>query len=246
MHYGYDLPKQKPDMLDLLKMLDEVGFYSIRLLYLYPEEITEEELLFIASSKSIEPYFDVPIQCASDHLLKLMNRHGSKDDMLSLFKRIKELMPNAVLRTTLISGFPGEKEEDHQEALEFIKEVRFDHLGDFIYSREEGTAAYSYKDQVPYSVKKRRQKEIMALASLLSKENNKRRIGETMEGIVTGYDETRKKYTLRSYWNAPDDIDGNIFFTSSTPLKEGDIVRVLLNGSSTYDLYGEFVEKKAH
>ncbi len=245
MHYGCDFPSKKPDMLDLLKMLDEIGFYSIRLLYLYPEEITEEELLFIASSKSIEPYFDVPVQCASNHLLKLMNRHGSKEEMLSLFKRIKELMPNAVLRSTFISGFPGEREIDHKEALEFIKEVRFDHLGDFIYSREEGTAAYSYKEQVPYATKKRRQKEIMSLAALISKENNERRIGEIMEGIVTGYDEKRGEYTLRSHWNAPDDIDGNIFFSSETPLKEGEIVSVKIVKSSIYDLYADFLGKKA-
>ncbi len=244
MHYGCDFPNKKPDMLDLLKMLDSLGFYSIRLLYLYPEEITEEELLFIASSKSIAPYFDVPIQCASDHLLKLMNRHGDVASMLSLFKRIKELMPKAVLRTTLISGFPGENEEDHKATLSFIKEVGFDHLGDFTYSREEGTAAYSYKDQVPYSTKKRRQKEVMALAASISKEHNERHIGETMEGIVTGYDNERKRYSLRSYWNAPDEIDGNIFFTSETPLKEGDIAQVKILSSSTYDLYGKFLAKK--
>lgn len=244
MHYGCDFPSKKPDMLDLLKMLDSLGFYSIRLLYLYPEEITEEELLFIASSKSIAPYFDVPIQCASDHLLKLMNRHGDVASMLSLFKRIKELMPKAVLRTTLISGFPGESEEDHKATLSFIREVGFDHLGDFTYSREEGTAAYSYKDQVPYSTKKRRQKEVMALAASISKEHNGKHIGETMEGIITGYDGERKRYSLRSYWNAPDEIDGNIFFTSDTPLKEGDIASVKIISSSTYDLYGEFLAKK--
>lgn len=241
MHYGCDFPGKKPNMLDLLKAIDELGFYSVRLLYLYPEEITEEELLFIRDSKTIEPYFDVPIQCASNHLLKLMNRHGTKEEMIRLFKRIKELMPNAVLRTTLISGFPGESEEDHLEALDFIKEIRFDHLGDFIYSREEGTAAYSYPDQIPYMRKKRRQKEIMELASKISFENNSKHVGEIMEGIVTSFDGIRQRYSLRSYWNAPDDIDGNIYFTSPKGLKVGDIVKIKITGYSTYDLSGEAI-----
>ncbi len=245
MHYGCDFKNKKPDMLDLLKAIDEIGFYSVRLLYLYPEEITDVELLFIRDSKTIEPYFDVPIQCASNHLLKLMNRHGNKEEMLSLFHRIKELMPKATLRTTLISGFPGESEADHLEALEFMKEVRFDHLGDFIYSREEGTAAYSFKDQIPYMTKKRRQKEIMELAQKISYENNKAHIGEVMEGLVTGFDGIHHRYSLRSYWNAPDDIDGNIFFTSNETLKLGEVVEVKITDSSVYDLFGEFVDKKA-
>lgn len=244
MHYGCDFPNKKPDMLDLLKAIDEVGFYSVRLLYLYPEEITDDELLFIRDSKTIEPYFDVPIQCASNHLLKLMNRHGSKEEMLLLFKKIKTLMPKAVLRTTLISGFPGETESDHQEALDFIKEVGFDHLGDFVYSREEGTAAYRYKDQVHPSTKKRRQKEIMQMAMRISYANNKAHIGETMEGLVTSYNASKKEYTLRSYWNAPDDIDGNIYFQSETPLSSGDIVNVMIDQASVYDLFGHFVSKK--
>ncbi len=245
MHYGCDFPNKKPDMLDLLKAIDGIGFYSVRLLYLYPEEITDEELLFIRDSKTIEPYFDVPIQCASNHLLKLMNRHGSKEEMLSLFLRIKELMPSAILRTTLISGFPMESEFDHLEALDFIKKVRFDHLGDFIYSREEGTAAYSFKDQIPYMTKKRRQKEIMELAQKISYENNKTHIGEAMEGLVIGFDEVHHRYSLRSYWNAPDDIDGNIFFTSNETLKLGEVVEVRITDSSVYDLFGEFVSKIA-
>lgn len=153
-------------------------------------------------------------------------------------------MPKAVLRTTLISGFPGETESDHQEALDFIKEVGFDHLGDFVYSREEGTAAYRYKDQVHPSTKKRRQKEIMQMAMRISYANNKAHIGETMEGLVTSYNASKKEYTLRSYWNAPDDIDGNIYFQSETPLSSGDIVNVMIDQASVYDLFGHFVSKK--
>ena len=241
MHYGCDFSDRKNHMLELLKALDEMGFYSIRLLYLYPEEITDEELLFIKNSRSIAHYFDIPIQCASDHLLKLMHRHGSKEEMLSLFKRIKELMPEAILRTTLISGFPGENEEDQKETIAFIKEVAFDHLGDFTYSREEGTAAYSFKDQIPEKIKKERRKEIMSLQRRISQKRNHLLEGTIMEGLVTGYDSATKLYTLRSYWNAPDDIDGNIFFSSEKPLKDGEIVKVKITNAFIYDLMGKLV-----
>lgn len=241
LHYGADTHKEGQDVINLLKRLDEVGFFSVRLLYLYPEEISEEELLFIKNSKSILPYFDIPIQSASNHVLKRMNRHGSKEDMLALFAHIKELFPNAVLRTTLIAGFPGETEEDHQETLEFIKEVEFDHLGCFSYSQEEGTASYSYPDQLDEKTKKRRTNEIMAAQKSITYKKNQSRVGEKMEGLVIGYDKIRDKYMLRSYWNAPDGIDGNIFFHSDIPLKEGDIVTVIIKEAYPYDLIGELV-----
>lgn len=241
MHYGADFKGKKPDVLDLMKALDEMGFYSVRMLYLYPEEVTEEQLQFIANSKTIEHYFDVPIQCASNHVLKLMNRHGTKEDMLALFKRIKELMPEAVLRTTLISGFPGETEEDHKETLEFIEEIGFDKLGDFIYSREEGTRAFNLPDQVDEKIKKKRHDEIMKAQRKISYRLNKAQVGKIMKGMVVGYDNRTGDYLLRSYWNAPDDVDGNIYFTSKRSLKEGDIVSVKITDSLVYDLLGEEV-----
>lgn len=243
MHYGKDFPSNKPNMLDLMKELDSLGFYSIRLLYLYPEEVSDEELDFIAHSKTIAPYFDVPIQCASDHVLKAMNRHGNVEDMRLLFKKIKTLMPKAVLRTTLITGFPGETKKDHEETLNFIKEIRFDHLGVFTYSREEGTAAYNRKGQVRESTKKKRFNELMEEQRQITFSLNKEKVGEVMEGLVIGYDEMKKMYSLRSYWNAPDGIDGNIFFKSETKLNEGDIVKVKILKAGVYDLLGEFVKE---
>lgn len=242
MHYGKDFPNHQPDMLALMKELDSLGFYSIRLLYLYPEEVTDEELDFIASSKSIAPYFDVPIQSASDHVLKEMNRHGTVEDMRILFKKIRERMPKAILRTTLIAGFPNESEEDHQETLSFIKEVRFDHLGVFTYSREEGTAAYKRKNQVPENVKKERYNELMETQREISFSMNKEHIGEVMEGIVIGYDPMKKMYSLRSYWNAPDGIDGNIYFKSEKKLTEGEVTHVKILKAGVYDLLGELSE----
>ncbi len=241
MHYGTDFKNKKPDILDLMKALDEMGFYSIRMLYLYPEEIKDEQLVFIKNSKSIAHYFDVPIQSASNNVLKLMNRHGSKEDMLSLFKRIKELMPEAVLRTTLISGFPGEREEDHKETLSFIEEVGFDKLGDFIYSKEEGTKAYLLPNQISEKEKKKRHDEIMKAQRKISYRLNKKQIGKVMEGLVIGKDDRTGEYLLRSYWNAPDDVDGNIYFTSKRALKEGDVVSVKITDSLVYDLLGQEV-----
>ncbi len=241
MHYGNDL-KDGTNMLDLMKELDELGFYSVRVLYMYPEEITDEELLFIKNSKTIVPYFDVPIQTVSNKMLRLMNRHGTVEEMKELFHKIKEWMPKSVLRTTLISGFPGETIKEHRETMSFLEEIPFDHLGVFSFSREEGTAAYRMLHQVRHSTAERRRDEIMRLAKTQSYKLNKERIGEVMEGIVTGYNKAKKMYTLRSYWNAPDDIDGNIYFESKETLKEGEIVKVKITNALVYDLMGELVK----
>ena len=241
MHYGLDFENKKPNMLDLLKELDALSFQSIRLLYLYPEEITDEELLFIRDSKHIEPYFDIPIQSASDEVLKKMNRHGDVSEMRELFKKIDALFPKKALRTTLIAGFPGESVEDHKKTLEFLKEVRFDHLGVFTYSREEGTAAYSRPSQVPEKEKQRRKDEIMRLAKSTSYERNKEHVGEVMDGFVTHFDPKEKLYLLRSYWNAPDDIDGRIFFRGLKEHKVGERVKVKIERAFVYDLMGEEV-----
>ncbi|MCI2111739.1 MAG: 30S ribosomal protein S12 methylthiotransferase RimO [Bacilli bacterium] len=239
--YGSDFPARRPGILDLLKELDGMGFYSLRLLYLYPDEISSDLIDFVKASRSVAPYFDVPIQSGSDHVLKLMNRHGDRADMVRLFKEIKEKIPGAILRTTLIAGFPEETEEDQKETLSLMEEVRFDHLGCFTYSREEGTLAYKLPGQVQEGTKKRRRDEIMAVQRKISYERNKKLVGRTMEGLVTGYDPKRKLYTLRSYWNAPDDIDGNVFFASPTPLKNGEIASVRITSSFIYDLLGEKV-----
>jgi ribosomal protein S12 methylthiotransferase len=240
--YGIDFPSKKPDIIDLLTELDQMGFVSIRLLYLYPDEINDSLLELVKNSRSIAHYFDIPVQCASDHLLKAMKRHGSAQSTLELFEKIRRMMPEAILRTTLISGFPGETEEDQKQTIAFIKKVRFDHLGVFAYSREEGTAAYDYPDQIPSALKERRRDQIMALQRKISYERNKLLVGKPMEGFVIGYDESKKLYSLRSYWNAPDDIDGNIFFTSTEKLVEGSLAKVKITSAFVYDLMGEASE----
>lgn len=241
--YGIDFPSKKPDIVDLLKSLEDIGFYSIRLLYLYPSEISLGLIKHIASSKQIAHYFDIPVQCASDHLLKLMNRHGDMAQMRQLFKDIKEICPDAILRTTLIAGFPGENEEDLEETKEFLNEVEFDHMGCFTYSREEGTASYSYPNQIKESIKKKRKDELMKLQQVISFKKALSQVGKTFEGIVISSRLSDGTYMLRSTWNAPDEIDGNIYFKSDRDLAEGDIVKVKITSAFTYDLAGELINE---
>lgn len=238
--YGLDL-KEKKTIVDLLKGLLEIKELSfIRLLYLYPDEITDELIDLIAKEKRLTPYFDIPIQHSEDKILKAMNRRGDKAYLTNLFKKIKAKIPNAVLRTTVMVGFPGETKEDFDNLLKFIEEVKFDHLGGFTYSKEEGTKSYDFPHQVRQATKQKRLDDLMALQQKISYDLNKRHIGEIMNGLVVGKE--NGYYLLRSYWNAPDDVDGKILFSSEEELNEGDIVNVKIRESYVYDLYGEIVK----
>ena len=240
--YGQDFKGKKPDICDLLRALEEIGFYSIRLLYLYPSEISDELIDLIANSKTIAHYFDIPVQCASDKLLKLMRRHCDQKETIELFHKIKQKCPDAILRTTLITGFSGETIEDQRQTLRFLEQIRFDHMGCFAYSPEEGTYGATLPHRVRASTKQRRMNELMALQRKISYANNKARIGEMMEGLVIDRGSRPNEYKLRSYWNAPDDIDGNIYFTSNRPLDIGEVVSVKITGAFVYDLHGEIIE----
>ncbi len=240
-NYGIDFPHQKPNIVDLLKEIEAIGFFSIRLLYLYPSEISDELIHLIADSKQIAHYFDIPVQCASDHLLKAMRRHADANKTLELFDKIREICPDAILRTTLISGFPGENEEDQKETIEFLKRVRFDHMGCFTYSREEGTTSYDYPDQIPEDLKEARKAELMKIQRKIAYEQAKKQVGKIYSGIVTGKGKNEGEYLFRCAWNAPDDIDGSVVFHSQVALKEGDLVKVKITSAFVYDLMGEFV-----
>ena len=239
--YGFDL-KEKKNIVDLLKELEKIGFYSIRLLYLYPDEINDELIDFISQSKAVKPYFDIPFQHSSNRLLKAMFRKGVKIDYQQLIDKIRNKIPHAVLRTTYIVGFPGESDEDFLDLIEFTKKNKFDHMGAFKYSREDGTPAYNYPDQIPDNLKNLRLNKIMEIQKKISYQNNKNRIGEIMEGIVLDYNSKTNTYSLRSYWNAPDDIDGKISFTSNKKLEVGDIVKVKITNAFVYDLFGEYID----
>lgn len=242
--YGSDIKEYKTDIVDLLKSLLEIKeFDYVRLLYLYPDEISDELIELMGKEERLTPYFDIPIQHASSKVLKAMNRRGDKEFLLNLFNKIKEKVPNAILRTTLIVGFPGESEEDFNELYDFINEVKFDHLGAFTYSREEDTKSYDFDNQIEEKVKKARYRKIMMAQKKISRAKNKNRVGEIHTGLVIDYDYLKNVYYLRSHFNAPDDIDGSIIFKSEIPLEEGQIVKVLITGYDSYNLYGDLIEK---
>ena len=239
--YGLDL-KEKKTIVDLLKELLKIqGLEYIRLLYLYPDEITDELIDLIAKEERLTPYFDIPIQHSEDKILKAMNRRGDKAYLKELFMKIRNKIPHAILRTTIMVGFPGETKEDFDNMLEFVKEIKFDHLGAFKYSREEGTKSYDFPHQVRENTKQKRLETLMELQQGISYELNKNHIGETMSGLVVGKE--NDYYLLRSYFNAPDDIDGKIIFRSDRALKKGEKVQVRILEAYVYDLYGELVNK---
>ena len=238
--YGIDL-KEKYNVVDLLKGLLRIEKLDyIRLLYLYPDEITDELIDLIASEKRLTSYFDIPIQHSEDHILKAMNRRGNKEFLRKLFNKIKEKVPNAVLRTTVMVGFPGETEEDVNNLISFMEEIEFDHLGAFTYSREEDTKSYDFDNQIDEETKKKRLDKVMRAQQGISYRKNKTHIGEIMEGLVVGKE--KEQYLLRSYWNAHDDVDGKIYFSSDEELNEGDMVKVKITGAFVYDLMGEIIK----
>ncbi len=239
--YGSDIGQY--DIVTLLKELLKIKeFKYIRLLYLYPDEISDELIELMGKEPRLTPYFDIPIQHASSKVLKAMNRRGDKELLTNLFNKIKETVPNAILRTTLIVGFPGETDEDFNELVSFVKEMKFDHLGAFTYSREDGTKSFDFPDQVDEDIKIARYNEIMRIQKHISLMQNKKQLSTIHTGIVLSYDYESNTYSLRSHWNAPDDIDGDIIFTSEEPLQEGQIVNVKITSCDHYNLYGELVK----
>ncbi len=241
--YGIDFKDKKVNIVDLLKGLLEIKELEyIRLLYLYPDEISDELIDLIGKESRLTPYFDIPIQHSESHILKDMYRRGDKEFLINLFTKIRKRVPNAILRTTVMVGFPGEKEEDVDNLIKFIEEVKFDHLGAFTYSQEEGTPAALFTNQVNEDDKKKRLAKVMKAQQKVSYIQNKKHIGEVMRGLVVGKDDHGNNL-LRSYWNAPDDVDGKIFFTSKKELHNGDIVKVKITDAFVYDLMGEEVDE---
>lgn len=215
-------------------------FASIRLLYLYSYEVTDELLEVIYQNQEVlHPYFDIPIQHASNKMLKLMNRKDKKEDIINLINKIRNKFEKSIIRTTLIVGFPHETEEDFNELNEFIKENKFDHLGVFAYSQEEGTKGATMDNQIDEDIKNLRKQVIMNTQQRISYELNKKHVGEIMDAIVVG--SYRNSYLVRTYFNAPDDIDGNVYISSTRPLKLGEEVKVKITSASVYDLEGELL-----
>ena len=238
--YGIDIADPNVNIVNLLKELLKIKELDyIRLLYLYPDEINDDLIDLIGSEPRLTPYFDIPIQHSESSILKAMYRRGDKEFLINLFIKIRQRVPNAVLRTTVMVGFPGETEEDVDNLIGFMKEIRFDHLGAFTFSQEEGTDAAKLPNQIDECVKKERLDRVMKAQQKISYQQNKKHIGEVMEGLVVGLE--NDNYLLRSYWNAPDDVDGKIYFSSPKELKMGDKVKVKINNAFVYDLMGEYV-----
>ena len=236
--YGADIYGE-PKLCDLLRELCKIeGLHWIRTLYTYPERITDELLDLLATEKKLVKYLDMPIQHANGDILKRMNRRGDYESLSALIDRIREKVPNITLRTTLITGFPGETKEQFEELDRFVLEKRFDRLGCFAYSAEEGTVAGEFTDQVDEQIRLDRAEHIMENQLTVAAEKNAEKIDTDTEVLIEGWDDYIKCYFGRTPCDAPE-VDGKIFFLSDRQLKIGDFVTVHINDTLDYDLLGE-------
>lgn len=236
--YGTDLygEKRLPRLLQELAKLPEIHW--IRILYCYPEEITEELIETIAREPKVCHYLDIPIQHASDRILKRMGRRTTREELTALIGRLRERIPDICLRTTLISGFPGESQEDFEELYRFVNEMEFDRLGVFPYSREEDTAAAGMPDQVPEEIREARRDELMELQQAVAFDRAEEMTGRVLEVMVEGKAADEDVYVTRTYRDAPG-VDGYLFLNTTASLMTGDFVKALVTGSNEYDLTGE-------
>lgn len=238
--YGFDLYGELK-LPELLKKLNEIdGIEWIRLLYCYPDRITDELLDTIASCEKVLHYMDIPLQHADGKILKAMNRTGDRASLTALIDKIREKLPDVILRTTFITGFPGEDEEAFNELSEFIDDIQFDRLGCFPYSVEEGTPAASMENKIDDEVKKHRADVIMEQQFDIFQYKQKQHIGTVLKCIVEGYDAYTDSYFGRTWMDAPE-IDSAVYFTGKGEYEEGDIVDVEIFDINEYDLMGEIV-----
>lgn len=235
--YGKDLYGKKSLHILLKKLCEIRGIRWIRILYCYPEEIYDELIETIRDEKKICHYLDIPIQHASDRILKRMGRRTSKQELIDIVGKLRKEIPDIVLRTTLITGFPGETEEDHEELKEFVDEMEFDRLGVFTYSPEENTPAAEMADQVSEEVKEERRDELMELQQEISYDRGQDRIGQELLVMIEGKVADESAYIGRTYGDAPK-VDGYIFVQTGELLMTGDFAKVRVTGALEYDLIG--------
>ena len=240
--YGRDLYGKKalPELLEKLCRIP--GLYWIRLLYCYPEEITDELIACMKKEPKICHYLDMPIQHASDRILKRMGRRTDQKELRERIGRLREEIPDICLRTTLISGFPGETQEEFEELYNFADEMEFDRLGVFPYSQEEGTPAAEFPDQIPQEIREVRRDELMELQQEIAFEKAQAQKGRTLLAMIEGKVEDENAYVARTYMDAPG-VDGLLFINTSKQLLTGDFVRVRVTGSYEYDLIGELEDE---
>ena len=236
--YGKDLYGEKtlPKLLHELAQIP--GIYWIRIQYCYPEEITDELIDAIAAEPKVCNYLDIPIQHASDNVLKRMGRRTDQAELRAIIGKLREKIPDICLRTTLISGFPGETQEDFEELYRFVNEMEFDRLGVFPYSQEEDTPAATMEDQVPQEVKEFRRDELMELQQAIAFDKAEDMVGRILTVMIEGKVADEETYVARTYRDAPN-VDGYLFVNTSANLMTGDFVKVLVTDSNEYDLIGE-------
>ncbi len=237
--YGTDI-YSRPSLDMLLKaILERTKMPWIRIMYLYPDNITDELIETFNSSDRILKYMDIPLQHASDHVLKMMNRHINKEETHALISKLRTKIDDLVLRTTFIVGFPGESEEDFKELLNFIKEEKFDKLGVFEYSDEEGTRSYSFNEKLDEDTKRRRREEIMDAQMDISRASLEKRVGTVMKCLIE--DGADVEYTARSFMDAPD-VDGLVYISTDKDLELGSFYDIKITEALEYDLRGEIYE----
>ncbi len=238
--YGKDIYGEK-SLHKLLRELCKVsGIRWIRILYCYPEEITDELIRVMKEEPKICHYLDLPIQHANDRILKRMGRRTSKQELIDIIGKLREEIPDICLRTTLITGFPGETQEQHEELMEFVDEMEFDRLGVFTYSPEEDTPAATMPDQIEEEVKEERQAELMELQQEIAFDNAQNMVGREVLVMIEGKVADENAYVGRTYLDAPN-VDGLIFINTDEELLSGDFARVKVTGALDYDLIGELL-----
>lgn len=240
--YGKDLYGKK-SLHVLLKELCKIqGIRWIRILYCYPEEIYDELIQVMKEEEKICNYLDLPIQHASDPVLKRMGRRTTKAELVEIIEKLRQEIPDIILRTTLITGFPGETEEDHQELMDFVDQMEFDRLGVFTYSQEEDTPAASMEGQIPEELKEERKDQLMELQQEISLEKGQQRVGQVVSVMIEGQISGESAYIGRTYGDAPK-VDGYIFVQTGELLVTGDFVNVRITGALEYDLIGELEDE---
>lgn len=240
--YGKDLYGKKSLHILLKELCKIQGIRWIRILYCYPEEIYDELIQVMKEEEKICNYLDLPIQHASDRVLKRMGRRTTKAELVEIIEKLRSEIPDIILRTTLITGFPGETEEDHQELMDFVDQMEFDRLGVFTYSQEEDTPAASMEGQIPEELKEERKDQLMELQQEISLEKGQQRVGQVVSVMIEGQISGESAYIGRTYGDAPK-VDGYIFVQTGELLVTGDFVNVRITGALEYDLIGELEDE---
>ena len=236
-YYGHDLYKEFK-LKDLLLELDKLDFKWIRVLYMYPDEIGEDLLIAMSKCKKVIPYFDIPIQYGNDEILKLMNRRGSVELIKNKISLIRKYFKDAIIRTTMIVGFPHETDKTFKDTLDLISDIKFDSLGAFIYSKEEDTSSFDMDGQIEEKTKEQRYEEMMLVQAKIVEDKNKARINNTYDTLIERYESLFDRYVGRTYMSAPDGIDGVVYIKTDKDLVVGEYYEVTITGYKDYDLLG--------